>query len=351
MRTWTLLTVVGLIACKAEPNGIPLLGDGIHTADAVTLRVVPIDEGVGPFDLAFHPDAPGQAWIVSPSDDGLVVVHDLGGTPSFERRDSEGAEHFMAKPGAIAFGDSGFLATAQTADHVTQRGTPSNFMGPTLWISDPDEFDAGWASHYDMLHNSPKSAGIAWETDNVYWVFDGFHESLTRYDFHEDHGGGGEDHSDGEVGRYVEGEVAFVEGVPSHLVFDASSGLLYVADTGNSRIAALDTSTGEEGDSIVPNYDDSEQREIDGAVLSTVVENTVIVLDRPSGLELRDGVLYVSDNATSIVSAYSLDGALIDWVDLGLPEGSLTGMAFDTDGHLWVADGVGDALIEIMPAP
>lgn len=349
MRTWTLIAVAGLAACKPEPTGLPLLGAGTHTAEAISLRVVPIEEGEAPFDLAFHPDVPGQAWIVSPSDDGLVVVDDLEGSPTFEQRDSSGADHFMAQPGALAFGDAGFMATAQYTDEVTQQGTPDDFMGPTLWTADPDDFEGGWASHYDMLHNSPNSVGIAWEADNVYWVFDGYHESLTRYDFQDDHDGGGEDHSDGEVGRYVEGEVGFVDGVPSHLVFDASSGLLYVADTGNSRIAALDTTSGEEGDRIQPNYDGSEQREFDDAVISTLVENTTIVLESPSGLELRDGVLYVSDNATSIVSAYSLDGALIDWVDLGVPEGSLTGMAFDADGSLWVADAVGDALIEISP--
>ena len=44
--------------------------------------------------------------------------------------------------------------------------------------------------------------------------------------------------------RYVEGYVKGAAGVPSHLALDRASGLLYIADTGHSRIAVLDTNTG-----------------------------------------------------------------------------------------------------------
>ena len=77
--------------------------------------------------------------------------------------------------------------------------------------------------------------GIAWEKDNVYWVFDGYHSSITRYDFNEDHGPGGTVHDDGTVSRYVEGKVKRVANVVSHMEMDRESNLLYVADTGNNR--------------------------------------------------------------------------------------------------------------------
>ena len=98
-----------------------------------------------------------------------------------------------------------------------------------------------------MLHNSPNAAGIAWEKDNAYWVFDGMHGSLTRYDFNSDHGPGGTNHRDGIVARFVEGKVSHEPGVPSHMVYRADTLQLYVADTGNSRIAILETSTGNIG--------------------------------------------------------------------------------------------------------
>ena len=48
-----------------------------------------------------------------------------------------------------------------------------------------------------MLHQSPFSIGIAAETDNIYWLFDGFHNTIAKYNFqdpHPDHEHGGEDH-------------------------------------------------------------------------------------------------------------------------------------------------------------
>ena len=72
-------------------------------------------------------------------------------------------------------------------------------------------------SHYDMLHESPLCMGIAWEKDNVYWVFDGHNQSIARYDFQEDHGMGFDDHSDGIIGKYVTGEIQREPDIPSHL--------------------------------------------------------------------------------------------------------------------------------------
>lgn len=223
-------------------------------------------------------------------------------------------------------------------------------MGPTLWTSDPYEFEAGWASHYDMLHNSPDGLGIAWEQDNVYSVFDGYHGSLTRYDFASDHGAAGADHGDGIIARYADGEVAGLDDVGAHLAYDSTSGLLYAADTGNSRIVALDTASGAEGDTLSPNYDGAEQYSVDGATLSIVAADVLgdVVLDQPSGLELHDGLLYVSDHGTGFVFALRPDGTVVDFLATGVRDG-LGGLAFDPDGHLWIADASADRLIEISP--
>ena len=65
----------------------------------------------------------------------------------------------------------------------------------------------------------------------VDWVFNGKLGALDRYDFHAPHVVGGEDHADGELSRYVEGELERVPQVPSHLALDETAHDFYVADT------------------------------------------------------------------------------------------------------------------------
>ena len=43
----------------------------------------------------------------------------------------------------------------------------------------------------------PLCMGIAWDHDNVFWVFDGKKGQVAWYDFGEDHGPGNEYHGDG----------------------------------------------------------------------------------------------------------------------------------------------------------
>ena len=272
----------------------------------------------------------------------------------------------MAEPMAIAFSDFGNFATIHDTDKPTQgTATPADFMGPTLW-DDSSRFDGGHGGHLDMLHNTPLGGGIAWERDNKYWVFDGAHESITMYDFAADHGYGGSDHAGASVARYVRGLVSRTEGVPSHLEFDPVSSLLYIADTNNSRIAVLDTTTGSRGGAVSPNYDRSNQYEMNGAALSTLVtgddipvvltedgeptiESTTLV--QPAGLAMDGDVIFVSDHATSRILVFDLDGQLIDWVQLDVPPNQLGGLDIDVDGNLLVVDTGGDRVLRRSPAP
>jgi sugar lactone lactonase YvrE len=353
MRACPLLLVVSLAACGHgdDPEGLALLGGYAHTSDAVTMTdVVTADDDLDePRDIAFHPDIPGQAWIVNRADHSVVIVDDLPGSPSASWRQGPEGQHFLSQPSALAFGAEGTLATIAEEDRMTQGNmTPADFMGPTLWTSDPDVFDAGVDSHMDMLHDSPDGMGIAWDHDNVYWVFDGYHDAIARYDFGQDHGLGGTDHSDGEVARYVEGEVNRATDESSNLAFDPESGLLYIADTGNHRIAVLDTATGERGSAIQPNYDDDVQYSMDGASLDTLIVRGAVV--DPTGLELHDGLLWVSDYATGKILAFTRDGTLVDWLETGIV-GGLQGMAFDADGQLYVVDSDGQRVIRIAAIP
>lgn len=334
---------------------IDVLGRGTHDITNVDVSVIlaAADSLVLPRDLAFHPDAPSELWVIN-LDSSVVILHDRG-LPSERttRHSGAGGEHFFSRPTALAFGPgTGFLATIHEEDDYTQgpppAGTPIDFMGPTLWTADSSEFEAGHASHYDMLHNSPNGVGIAWESGNAYWVYDGYHRSLTRYDFADDHGPGGADHSDAIIRRYAEGQVGYAPDIGSHVQYDPARRLVYAADTAGNRIVVLDPATGTPGGSISPNYDGCSQTRVDGAAVSTLVDGAAFGLMAPSGLELRDDMLFVSDNATSMIYAFAMDGSLVDYLDTGFPAGSLMGMALDpADGSLYVVDVLTDRVIRI----
>ncbi|MCB9537227.1 MAG: hypothetical protein H6704_13325 [Myxococcales bacterium] len=345
---------------EPEPMGLPVLGDGLHTLDAVQLDVIgtAFADGLStPRDLAFHNEYPDQLWVVNLDDSSMTIFFGVGTDEQGSRKKfGFGNTHFMAKPSSLAFGEPGFLATAQEEDQITQPTTPADFMGPSLWTSDPAQFDAGHASHMDMLHNSPNSAGVAWAGyGNAYWIFDGYHAALSLYDFKEDHGLGGADHSDGTMHRYVQGEVGYVQGVPSHM--ELLGDMLYVADTGNNRVAMLDTTTGEMAGPVFPNYDTisaQQQQRVDGAVLSTVVDGAAVEgMERPSGLAIADDTLWITDNATSRVFAFDLEGNLLDWLDLSdeIDAGGLMGIAVGPAGDLFVCDALGDRILRISPKP
>jgi DNA-binding beta-propeller fold protein YncE len=364
----TLAVAPLLVACGAEPEpvGVPVLGSGTHDTSRIRVEVLATaDDGLAtPSDLSFDPQNPDHLYITNYGSNSITR---LSGSDYDEAWTSggPGQDHFLVTPMSLAFSDFGNFATCHDTDDLTQGNlTPPEFMGPTLWDTS-DRFNGGHGGHLDMLHNSPLGGGMAWEGDNVYWLFDGFHNSLTRYDFNEDHGYGGSDHSDGMVSRWVEGEVSRIEGIPSHLDLDRDSRLLYVADTDNGRIAVLDIDSGTPGRAIFPNFDGTQQFFVDGAELTTLAEGTpdVALLDNgdpsiesvglelPAGLQLHEGLVWVTDHATSRVLAFTPSGQLVDWVTLDRPEGSLGGIALDEQGRVYVTDLQANEILRISPAP
>ncbi|MCA9523934.1 MAG: hypothetical protein KC609_23355 [Myxococcales bacterium] len=338
-----------------QPTGIPSLGGGTHLPSNVTIEILADTSNTTlstPRDLAFNPMYANELWIVNYETESMTILLNVDNpdAPRVHRQTATG-HHFLARPSSLAFGKLGFLATCHETAIKTQDTTPADFMGPTLFTSNLAEFDGGHGGHYDMLHNTPNGMGIAWEKDNVYWVFDGYHSSLTRYDFQEDHGAGGSDHTDGIVWRFVEGQVKRVAGVPSHLYYVPSSALLYVADTGNNRIAILDTTTGTFGATITPNYDGSTQLKVDNATLTTLIEGSTMKMERPSGLEIHDDVLYVTDNKTSVIYAFTLQGKLIDYLQIHetIPSGSMMGIALDKSNRIYLVDSTGNRIIRLSP--
>lgn len=338
-------------SCVEAPPGSEL-GWGDGSVGSVDLTVILSDTALKqPSDLAFNPSSPGELWVVNHKDDSVVIITNPGDpTMTFERRRDPAASHFMDNPPALAFG-----AVSETwGQTFGVCGDSDNggdgFMGPALFSADLGVFaeqtplDLG--SHLDMLHSTSFCRGIANAGASVYYLFNSDKGSVDKYDFHADHGPGNEDHSDGEIFRYVPGQVAGVDGIPSHLAFDASAGLLYVADTGNQRVVALDTSSGTVGATFSGN-EPAKRRKIDGAALSDVVPAGT--LQAPSGIELVRGLVFVSDNATSRFHAFTPDGEEIRTLDTGLPPGSLAGFTLGPDGKIYFVDMAAGRVLRVDP--
>lgn len=364
-----LLVIFGCGAAPSSPpspSPAPELGTGDHSQGSIVLTVI-ADKDSGlttPRDLAFNPLRPDELWVVNQGDDSTVIVHDASsGSPTAERRKDGYALHFMAKPSSIAFGADfttigkpGTFATCEESRNTyDDTKAPNDFMGATLWSSDLTVFAMfdpnGLGSHLDMLHESPGCVGIAHEKDNVYWAFGGYKNEIVRYDFARDNGIGNDDHSDGRALHYVRGLVKAVVGIPGHTFFRPEDGKLYIADTGNGRVVALDTTSGTIGAKVTPKEPMAEDAMVNDAMLMEVVPNDG-TLQAPSGLEIHKDVLYVSDNATSRITAFALDtGKVLNYVDTGLPAGSLMGMAFGPDGKLYLVDAKSDRVLRIDPKP
>jgi hypothetical protein len=356
----------------------PELGKGNHLAESVEFTVIAdFDSGLRrPRDLAFNPMRPDELWIVNYDDDSVVIVFDAS-TPgrTIEKRIDDFATHFMAFPSSIAFGSEettigapGTFATCQeTRNTYGGQAPPNDFMGPALWSSDLTVFakhdPIGLGSHLDMLHGSPDCMGIAWERDHIYWAFGGKKHTgpvnsperqqpapaIVKYDFGDDHGIGLDDHSDGSIYQYLTNEVAAVPGIPSHMVFDSSDRLLYIADTGNGRVIALDTGSGTMGPALQPQEPLVAYRRVDDATVIEVVPAANGMAGIPSGLEVHDNLVFVSDNGSGRISAFTKTGERVNYLETGLPSGALAGMAFGPDGKLYFVDMVNHRVLRIDP--
>jgi hypothetical protein len=380
----------------AGPPLAPEIGTGDHSPASVTLTSIAgsSDELQAPTDLAFNPLIPDDLWVTNYDDDSVVIIHDAtSGSPNAEyRKDWYGdptgfpASHFMPNPTSIAFGrdetssapepagtggiPGTFATCGDNRNDYDDSSPPNDFMGPALWPSDLSIFAerplTPLGSHIDMLHCSPYCMGLAHETANIYWAFDGHARdpdnpyctaggcrflntsAIVRYDFHNDHGPGNDDHSDGEARQYVTTDLRRVSGVPSHLIYDTETQFLYIADTGHGRIATLDTTSGSMGVALDPPEPMVSYNVMNDAVLNDVVPAGGD-LEAPSGLELYNGLLYVTDHATGLIHAYDLAGTRVNYLDTGRGVDALAGMAFGSDGKLYLVDMETNEVLRIDP--
>ena len=78
----------------------------------------------------------------------------------------------------------------------------------------------------------------------MFWAFDGYNNTLVRYDFEKPHGPKSLDHDLANVRRYDEVQLKREPNVPSHIVVDSATRAVYIADTGNNRIIVLNADSG-----------------------------------------------------------------------------------------------------------
>ncbi|MBK7583254.1 MAG: hypothetical protein IPI67_24055 [Myxococcales bacterium] len=358
------------VAGKPNVPGAPI-GTGDESPSSVQLTVVyesPVPRSAT--DLAFHPTR-DELWVLlrnpyqgdpcsSTDKTGCaslrgsvaIVRGATGPAPEAEWKQDPNAAHFMRRPTALAFGTEGTFATSAEARTGNLEDDPQSYIGPTWWSSDPAIFAKQLpgqnGSHLDMLHASPFSMGIAHQRDAIFWVFNGDVGSIDKYDFRQPHEPGGADHSDGEIYRYALGEVARLPEVPSHMVFDAAGDILYLADSGNGRVARLDTTATPVFGGEFPVYDPVAVHDYeDGVDVVDVMPPGTLVA--PSGIAFHEGLLFVTDNATSWIYALDTSGVIVRKLDTGLPPGTLAGITIGPDGKAYFTDLLTSAVRRIDP--
>ena len=264
----------------------------------------------------------------------------------------------MHTASALAFSDNGGFANA--LDVQDANNNPNGyFSGCTLWEADTSIYarinqnGPELGSHWDMLHQSPFSVGIAAETDNTYWLFDGFHNTIAKYNFqdpHPDHEHGGEDHSDGLIYRYDEISVNRVTGLSSHMVLDHSNDMLYISDTGNQRIIRMNINAGEVGSDLDPYGENIEgYYSMINADYETVIDSGLV---SPTGIDIYNTFLLVSDYSTGDIHIYDLEPTnqfqLIHKLGTDIIE-DLMSIKVGPDGTIWLVSTSANKLYQIVP--
>ena len=318
---------------------------------------------LSPRDLDFKPGT-NELWVVNYGDvDGgtnvIIFNAGLSNQTSQYRKDTHTA-HFMGYPSAIAFNDEGNWGSS--GEIFSTCGSNCTFMGPSLWSGDTNifarVFQNNWLSNYplgshlDMLHQSPYAMGIASDSANAFWVFDGHNGNLCRYDFSIDHGPGHDDHSDGKIRRYTDVLLTREINVPGHMAKDKATGWLYIADNGNNRVIRVNTLTGTLGADLIPpstGYENlAEYKAVTGAVRQTVDSFST----RPCGIDVYNGRLIIGDYDNGNIRIYDITG--VNPVYLGMiatGQAGIEGVKIGPDGKIWFVNNTQNTVVRINPLP
>ena len=312
-----------------------------------------------PTDLDFNKADLNQLWILNKG----AAAGELGGTTlmitnpgttiqTFDYRKDGNAWHFMVNPSAITFGDTTW-ATAQDHFNANRQELNGAWCGPTMWpsnldiyaiVGNPPTNDQN-GSHYDMIHQTPYSSGIAHEVDNTYWVNDGNFGNITKYKFNEAHVPGGHEHENGEVFRHVDVPFTMNPNAPAHM--ELKGNWLYYVNPGTKSINRMDITSGTIGMDLSSTANYGEQLatfvEVNNTTWETVVSTGLV---SPSGLDLNDDYLIVSDNATSEIVIYDIN-TFEEIKRLKTDALSIMGIKFDANGDIFYVDYLGQKVVKL----
>jgi hypothetical protein len=351
---------------RTSHETVPQFGAGF---DETVMATRASDDLDVPRDLEFNPNVANELWVLNRADDSMTIIHNAGvaGQWSEHRQDAYG-NHFQEEASALAFGQSHnefgtiFATSQETRNTFNGQQSPNNFMGPALWPGSLSHYavenqggGGGLGSHLDMLHESPNGMGIAHDSGNAYWYFDGYYGELVYYDFHDDHDTGGEDHADGVVRRYSEISLTRQANIPGHMELDKTTGILYIADTGANRILWVNT---DDTSTNSANIYSSNTRMETLAEYSEITGMEWGVLDsglsRPSGIAIDGDTLFVSQNGNAKISAYDLatNGKSATHIQtVTTNANSIMGIDIGPGGKLWYVDAGMNRVIRLDPFP
>lgn len=147
--------------------------------------------------------------------------------------------------------------------------------------------------------------------------------------------------------------ITHTRGISNHAEWDGENGVLYVCDPGTNRVLRFSPEGATMGSTIVPNYDGTRQRRMNGGTLETFIDGSMNELRKPCGLARVGEHFYVTDAETSRITAFDRAGRRVDWLDLAseVPAGGLQGLTLDARGYIYVVDTVGSRVLEIAPRP
>ena len=328
--------------------GIPnIIDDYVNALSEITEIAGSNEQVNNPTDLDFHPVlSKNELWVINKDTEdtggSTVTIFNAGESDQSElwKRDGN-AWHFMSLPTGIAFSENTNFANSPGVYDANHNGGDA-FTGPALWSSDMDiyaEPSGGNGSHLDMTHASPYCQGIAYESGNAFWVFDGFSNDIVRNDFVDDHGPGNDFHADARILRYADDEVLKDSDdlIVSHLVLDDEKQWLYIVDHGNNRVIRIDITTGDIGGT--PDYPDYEGYMQYEMVTNYVQETVVSDLIEPAGIDVIDDRMIVSEHSSGDIIIYDISvmpALELDRIETGYS--SLQGIKIGPDGKIWGVD-------------
>jgi hypothetical protein len=297
-----------------------------------------------PQDLDFNPTKYQELWIINKGSDegGSTVIIKVPGEQSqwADYRKDDYASHCMQLPSSLAFSSNGNWASATGALSDT-------FNGPALWSGELNIYGhPTYGSFLDMMHQSPMSMGIASDTGNVFWVFDGYHECIARYDFGLPHAPGEYNSYDGKIWNYPDAAVKKYKDLPSHMVVDRATGWLYVVSAADKRIYRLNTRAGYPVKDLDPHGEKlAAYKEMAGAEWQIFLE---LATGEPCGIELVGDRLFIGDYATGDIIAYDKNTRK-ELARVHTGSAGVTGIKVNSLGNLWFVNSLTNQLLRIDP--